>query len=181
MYIQNIRLKVGSTDDCCREVQKGLKKRTCQNPWYRLLCVSDFLPLKKGVPFRRRSVPLFLFIPRSICTLISAFKGRKWYLYFWHWVQTVTGNEGECNHLVVSTVHRKGSSKHLSVFSSISPFNVTVPLGKKGFKWLKIKVMITAFSEVLKLWALVGPLGSLCATVHLVSDNSYCLMGCWAW
>lgn len=179
MYMQNVRLKVDST-----EVQKGLRKRTCQKPWYSLPCVSGFLTLNRGIPLRRRkSVSLFLFIPKPICTLISAIIGRKRYLYlwFWYWVQTVKGSERECNHLVISSIHRNGSSKHLSVFSSISLFNVTVLLGKKGFKWLKIKVMTMTCSEILKLWALAGPLGSLYATVHLVSDNSYCLMGCWAW
>ena len=81
----------------------------------------------------------------------------------------------------MTTIHRKGSRKHLSVFSSISPFSVTVLLGKKGFKWLKIEVMIVACSEILKPWALVGPVGSRYAAVHLVSDTSYRLMGYWAW
>lgn len=133
--MQNLRLKVDSTDYCCTEVQKGLKKRRCQNPWYHLPCVIVFLPLHEGIPLRRRkSVPLFLFVPRSICTLISAIIQRKWYLYlrFWNWVQTVKESKRECNHLVMSAVHRKGSSKYLSVFSSISPFSVTVLLGKRA-------------------------------------------------
>lgn len=92
-------------DYCCLEVQKGLRKRTCPNPWYCLLRVRPTIPSAVSVDFshwRRKS--LCLFIPRSICTLISASIGSKWYLYlwFWSWVQTIKGIEREFNHLVIS-------------------------------------------------------------------------------